>query len=186
MIFNEEWDLIDFKSENFNHKAFLDEFNCGNEQVNKGLLEVVKNLDAHRLLLLVIPDNQIIGIMTLSLVTTTLIQMGRSPLTRFPVLNIDLLGISESFQHQQYGSYLVQSAFRMALSIDAILPLHGVHLEAIEDAVEFYEKLGMTDLGCYYPGRQFTQMFISMDMLRESSLSRFSDPYQLKDEDTDA
>lgn len=181
MFLNNEWELVDYQSWIFNLKAVLDEFNYGNDKVNKGLQEVVKNLKAHRLLLLATPNKQVLGVMAISLVTTTLIQSGESPLSRFPVLNIDLLGVSELVQNQKLGTFLVHSAFRIALSIDAILPLHGVHLEALEDAVEFYEKLDMTDLGCYYPGRRFTQMFLSMDMLRDFSLSRFSDPYHLRD-----
>lgn len=178
---NKDVRLIDYQAWIDNPKAVLDEFNCGNEKVNKDLQEVVKKLNAHRLLLLATPNKQLFGVMAISLVTTTLIQTGESPLYRFPVLNIDLLGVSESVQNQKLGTVLVQSAFRIALSIDALLPLHGVHLEALEDAVEFYEKLGMTDLGCYYPSRRFAQMFLSMDRLRDSTMSRFSDPYHLRD-----
>lgn len=43
------------------------------------------------------------------------------------------------------GSLLVLFALRLSLTIDCWLPIKGVIVHALEDVVEFYDKLGFID-----------------------------------------
>lgn len=173
--------LVDYFSWLGDQKKFVEGFDCGIDKVNKQIKLVVEDKDSHRLLLLVDNKFNVYGFIAYSLATTQLIQSGESPLSKFPVLNIDLLGIEKNVQKNGYGTWLISKIFKLAITIDTLIPLTGVHLEAVEDAVEFYEKLGFKDLGSYYPGREQTQMFLNIDSLRQSNITVYQDPFNLKD-----
>ncbi len=145
----------------------LSSFDCNEEEINKAFKEVTKSNKNKRVILLINKGDKVLGFIAFSLVTTSLIQNGESPITQFPVVNIDLLGVDKTEQRRGIGTQLVTCALRMALSIDCLIPLHGVHLEALEDAIEFYTELGFQDLGFYYPGRKRAQMFFSMESIRK-------------------
>ena len=69
----------------------------------------------------------------------------------------------------------------MALTIDFLVSITGVHLEAIEDAVDFYENYGFKDLGRFYPGRKTAKMFYPIKTLRQTKLEIFSNPFSIGD-----
>ncbi|MFU2204255.1 GNAT family N-acetyltransferase [Streptococcus hyovaginalis] len=171
--------LVDLYSWISNTKDKIEHFDCGNERINKEMRNLVTHPEVKRLLALVNETDKILGCMAYSLATTSLIQKGENPISRFPVLNIDLLGVAKNYQGNGYGTQLIVSALRMALTVNFLIPLHGVHLEALEEAVEFYERLGFEDLGNYYPGRQQTQMFFSIKSLEKTGITIYLDPYNL-------
>lgn len=173
--------LVDCYSWIENTREKLLSFDCGVKAINDEIIKIFDKNEDKRVLLLVDKSNNILGVIAFSLATTSLIQNGESPITKFPVLNIDLLGVDEKWKKKKVGTQLVVVALRMALSIDYLAPLNGVHLEALEDAVEFYESLGFEDLGSYYIGRKSTQMFFSMKRLRRTPIVFYLDPYNMKD-----
>ena len=55
-------------------------------------------------------------------------------------LSIDYLAVDKSEQNKGIGSLLLFLALRLALTIHCILPIKGVRVFALEDAVEFLRK----------------------------------------------
>ena len=62
-------------------------------------------------------------------------------------------------------------ALRLSLTIDCWLPIKGVRVLALEDAVEFYEKLGFIDpIGMVINNGKPVTMYFSIENLRNGEI----------------
>ncbi|CJE48740.1 GNAT family N-acetyltransferase [Streptococcus pneumoniae] len=80
---------------------------------------------------------ELLGFISCRLVSFSLLAQGKEM-----GISIDYLGVHKDIQKKRIGSLLVTFALRLSLTIDCWLPIKGVRVHALEDAVEFYEKLG--------------------------------------------
>lgn len=178
----DDLELIDYSSWISFYDHLLDKFDCGVKEINEEFKKIRENYSEKRLILLINGKKEVLGFASFSLVNISLIQAGESPFNSFPSISIDLLAIDSLHKGNRYGEQLITALLRMALTIDFLVPITGVHLEALEDAVDFYEKYGFNDLGQYYPGRNTAKMFYSINSLRQTKLPIFSNPFSISDD----
>jgi ribosomal protein S18 acetylase RimI-like enzyme len=100
-----------------------------------------------------------------------------------PVLNINLLGINNSDFNKGYGSQLVVAVIRMAKTIEVLVHIEAIQLHSLEESVEFYEKLGFSEVREYYPGRvNGSKMYYNIESLRDIDfLKVYVNPFLISD-----
>lgn len=106
---------------------FLDIYNKYDEESGHVLAIVHQNFE-------------LLGFISCRLVSFSLLAQGKEM-----GISIDYLGVHKDIQKRGIGSLLVTFALRLSLTIDCWLPIKSVRVHALEDAVEFYEKLGFID-----------------------------------------
>ena len=177
----DDLELIDYLSLINIYDDLLDNFDCGVPEINEELKNKKNNYEDKRLMLLTNKEKEVLGFTSFSLENISLMQIGASPEKSFPAFNIDFLAIDNKHKGKRYGEQIITSLLRMALTIDFLVSITGVHLEAIEDAVDFYENYGFKDLGRFYPGRKTAKMFYPIKTLRQTKLEIFSNPFSIGD-----
>lgn len=83
-------------------------------------------------------------------------------------------------QRQGLGSLLVVLACRLAVTVDCWLPIEAIRVFALEDAVDFYEKLGFVDAR-YMPinNGKPVEMYLPIQELRESDILPFTELFSI-------
>lgn len=122
----------------------LKTFDCGIPDLNDALIKYYNKYDTdsgHAFA--IIKDNKTMGFVICSLVCISAIASPQA--LRDVGVSIDYLAVDKSEQKKGIGRLLLFLALRLALTIHYILPIKGVRVFALEDAVEFYEKYGFWD-----------------------------------------
>lgn len=118
------------------------QFDCGHLELNEALRTNYNRYDSEsgRTFIIVNKEFQILGFICCSLFSLSLV-----PQAKQIGVSIDYLGIHKDFQKRGLGSLLVVAVLRLAFTIECWLPIAGVRVFALEEAVEFYEQLGFID-----------------------------------------
>ena len=122
----------------------LKTFDCGIPELNDVLIQYYNKYDTvsgH--VFIITKDTKTMGFVICSLVCISAIASSEG--MRDIGVSIDYLAVDKSEQNKGIGSLLLFLALRLALTIHCILPIKGVRVFALEDAVEFYEKYGFLD-----------------------------------------
>lgn len=155
-------------------------FDCGVVKINNEVRKLFnKEYEDRRVLCLVNQLGNLFGVIVFSLGTTSLIQKGEHPLERYPVLSVDLLAIQKKYQNQSYGSRLLASVLKMALTVSCLIPIKGIYLEALAEASEFYENRGFQELHPFIPGMKFQKLFMNIASVEKLGLYPYFDIFNL-------
>ena len=143
-------------------------FDCGYQELNDVFLDIYNKYDEEsgHVLAIVNQNFELLGFISCRLVSFSFIAQGKEM-----GISIDYLGVHKDCQKRGIGSLLVTLARRLSLTIDCWLPVEGVRDHALEDAVEFYEKLGFIDPRemAIYNGKPVT-MYFSIEKLRNGEI----------------
>ena len=143
-------------------------FDCWYQELNDVFLDIYKKYDVEsgHVLAIVNQNFELLGFISCRLVSFSFIAQGKEM-----GISIDYLGVHKDCQKRGIGSLLVTFALRLSLTIDCWLPIKGVRVHALEDAVEFYEKLGFIDSRemVVYNGKPVT-MYFSIEKLRNGEM----------------
>ena len=143
-------------------------FDCGYQELNDVFLDIYNKYDENsgHVLAIVNQNSELLGFISCRLVSFSFIAQGKEM-----GISIDYLGVHKDCQKRGIGSLLVTFALRLSLTIDCWLPIKGVRVHALEDAVEFYEKLGFIDPRemAIYNGKPVT-MYFSIEKLRNGEI----------------
>lgn len=170
--------LVDMHSwiGSFNHIIFK----CGVEKIDTEIKRLIlEGYGNRRFLGLVNQMGDLYGVIAFSLVTTSLIQTDKNSSESFSVLYINTLAVQENYQKNGYGEQLLLTALRMALTIHVLVPIKGVSLDSVLDAIEFYEKYRFEEVNPYVIGMRPRRMHISMAKLEQTALYPYSDIFNL-------
>ena len=91
------------------------------------------------------------------------------PMYPLPVLKLSRVGVDRQFQNQGVGKELMRTVFKLALEQKERFGCVGIVVDAKENAVEFYKKLGFINLDVKkgitrtYPMPR--TMFLSMSLM---------------------
>lgn len=143
-------------------------FDCGYQELNDVFLDIYNKYDEEsgHVLAIVNQNFELLGFISCRLASFSFIAQGKEM-----GISIDYLGVHKDCQKRGIGSLLVTFALRLSLTIDCWLPIKGVRVHALEDAVEFYEKLGFIDPRgvAIYNGKPVT-MYFSIEKLRNGEI----------------
>lgn len=148
----------------------LKNFDCGNEMINtfvhKSLKKRVKRNFSQAYVLLDEKET-FVGFYTLDTfaITKELFEDSNKPIgipPMLPVIKLSMLGVSKNLQHQGVGKRLLSDAIHKVYNISKIAGCAGMYLLAEEDAIAFYEKLGLIKLKENTP----VPMFLDIGMIR--------------------
>lgn len=119
-------------------------FDCGVPLVNNYLYE--DDLTARKIC--IVNEKIILACMSYSIGTVSIHDKDSdiSTSNEIPVLKINALGVSVDYKEQGFGTSLIQFAIRTANSIYPFVEIKGIFLQALEDAVPFYETLDFKNL----------------------------------------
>lgn len=154
----------------------LTTFDCGIPELNDVLIQYYNKYDTgsgH--VFVIIKDGKTMGFVICSLVCISAIASSEG--MRDIGVSIDYLAVDKSEQNKGIGSLLLFLALRLAITIHCILPIIGVRVFALEDAVEFYEKYGFLDTrpeGAINNG-QPVFMFFPIQELFDTEFAPFTD-----------
>lgn len=155
-------------------------FDCGVSKINNEAERLFnREYDDRRVLGLVNSLGDLFGVIAFSLGTTSLIQK-EHPLERYPVLSLDLLAIQKDYQNNKYGSRLLASVLRIALTMNCLVPIRGIYLEALTEASEFYEHRGFEELHPFAPGMEFQKLFMNIASIEQLDLYPYSNIFNLE------
>lgn len=164
---------------NFSSKISEDElttFDCGIADLNDVLMQYYNKYDTGSGHVFVITkDKKTMGFVICSLVCISAVASSEG--LRDIGVSIDYLAVDKSEQNKGIGSLLLFLALRLALTIHYILPIKGVRVFALEDAVEFYEKYGFFDTrpeGAINNG-QAVLMFFPIQELFDTEFAPFTE-----------
>ena len=139
----------------------LKTFDCGIPELNDALIQYYNKYDTDSgHVFAIIKDEKTLGFVICSLVCISAIASSEG--MKDVGVSIDYLAVDKSEQNKGIGSILLFLALRLALTIHCILPIKGVRVFALEDAVEFYEKYGFVDTrleGAIDNGRPVLMLF---------------------------
>lgn len=127
-------------------------FDCGVSKLNEVLFNRIipndKGYERTNRMLVLIEKNQVVAYMAYSIDRVMLAKnIINTEDEKIPVLNINFVAVDRHSAGKGYGTYLINFAFRIMNTISPFVELKGVFLEALEDAVPFYEeKLGFENL----------------------------------------
>ncbi len=97
----------------------------------------------------------------------------RLPEYPLPVLKITRIGVDKRFQHKGIGKQLLKAMFRLSLEQQKMLGCIGITVDAKEDAIDFYKKLGFVELqakrGLPKTHPSQSPMFITVKMIENAS-----------------
>jgi predicted N-acetyltransferase YhbS len=122
-------------------------------------------------------EERIFGFATLSVATLSredfpLKNQKKLPCYPLPVLKLSRMGVDIKYQGKGIGLSLIKMVFKLALEQKEKVGCIGVVVDAKEDAVEFYKKLGFIELDAKsgtvkrYP--MPVPMFISIGLLQSA------------------
>lgn len=139
----------------------LKTFDCGIPKLNDALIQYHNKYDTGSgRVFIITKDTKIMGFVICSLVCISAIASSEG--MKDIGVSIDYLAVDKSERNKGIGSLLLFLALRLALTIHCILPINGVKLYALEDAVEFYKKYGFTDTrpdGAFDNGQAVLMLF---------------------------
>lgn len=125
-------------------KDELTTFDCGIPELNDALIKYYDKYDTESgHVFIITKDKKTMGFVICSLVCISAIASSEG--IKDIGVSVDYLAVDKSEQNKGIGSLLLFLALRLALTVHCILPITGVRLFALEDAVEFYEKYGFLD-----------------------------------------
>jgi len=98
-----------------------------------------------------VESERIVGFVSLSATSITVDQLPKTKRKRLPkyplpALRIARLAVAQDAQGQGVGSYLLRTAFSMAIEMSEKVGCVGVVVDAKPDAIKFYEKIGFERL----------------------------------------
>ena len=180
--------LIDYHSWIGDTNNALLNFDCGvkeiNDEIRSEINDLEENKSKNRAILLVNKKGVVLGFVSYSLENSSMIQAsGEYGAKSVPVLNINLLGINNSDFNKGYGSQLVVAVIRMAKTIEVLVHIEAIQLHSLEESVEFYKKLGFSEVREYYPGRvNGSKMYYNIESLRDIDfLKVYVNPFLISD-----
>lgn len=153
------------------------DFDCGHFDLNEALRTNYNRYDIEsgHVFAIVNSESTVLGFISCSLFSLSLTSEKKNI-----GVSIDYLGIHKEVQRRGLGSLLVVLALRLAITIDCWLPIEAVRVFALEDAVDFYEKLGFIDAR-YTPinNGQPVEMYFPIKKLRESDILPFTELFSI-------
>ncbi|MGP7732881.1 GNAT family N-acetyltransferase [Oceanimonas smirnovii] len=175
-------DVSQEKEVNFEIKAFSNEkkkdlngFDCGDKILNNCLINgKIKELTNQKIvtcmLLMDLSNSKVVGFYTLK---NHSLARGDFEITgkyqSIPVTKLDMLAVDKIYQGQGLGIKLLRQAISNALEASKHVGSNGIYLEAVEDKVEFYSRLGFTVIGeakTHSSGNSLVPMYLSMLKVR--------------------
>ena len=127
------------------------QFDCGNAVINsfvQGSLksQVKKSLSVAYVITDSAHDERFAGFYTLAqhmidMAVLSPLQLGSLP-RKIPCSRLIMLGVDTRYQGQQLGARMMKHALLLAKSISQQIGSYGLYLDADENAVAFYQKLG--------------------------------------------
>lgn len=157
-------------------------FDCGNSEINQYLLDKValsETTKEERLILLA-DETVIYGFVSLTIDTIKFVSIVKAT---YPVLKINAIGIDNRYQNQTYGTQLILATFQIALTVNLSVPIDGIYLVALRDAVDFYEKFDIKNLNAppeWVPSQTEFQMGIEIDSIKSLGLEPYGNPELLE------
>ncbi len=91
----------------------------------------------------------------------------RLPGYPLPVIKLTRLGVKTTYQNSGLGKYLIRYIFRLSLEQKTKVGCFGVLVDAKDDAVSYYNKLGFTRLKTMN-NTSTTPMFLSIRTIEKS------------------
>ncbi len=169
--------MNNLKLEPFNiNKSYkgLNNFDCGNEMINKFIKKnlkkrVKKNLS--RAYVLIDKEERIIAFYTLDSFSITkdnfnnIDKPSMPPLV--PIIKLGMLGVDKKYQGKGLGKRILKNAIMKTLEASKIIGCVGLYLLAEKDAIKFYEKLGFIKLKNEIP----TPMFLSIKTIKDALIN---------------
>ncbi|BAN93675.1 GNAT family N-acetyltransferase [Streptococcus dysgalactiae] len=167
--------LIDLNKWSGDLNAAIEKFDCGISEINFYLRKFAEDKDqqATSRVILLADDNDIFGFASFSIDTIKIVSVEKA---NYPILKIDAIGIDRNHKGNGFGTQLLLSAFRISLNIHQTLPIDGIFLVALRDAVEFYEKFDIKNLNAP-PEWVMNQMEFQMGMTIDDILALGVEPY---------
>lgn len=167
--------LIDLNKWPGDFNVAIGKFDCGISEINLYLRQFAKGEypQATSRLVLLADDNNIFGFASFSIDTIKMVSVEKA---NYPILKIDAIGIDRNHKGNGFGTQLLLSAFRIALNIHQTLPIDGIFLVALRDAVEFYEKFDIKNLNVP-PEWVMNQMEFQMGITIDDILALGVEPY---------
>lgn len=153
-------------------------FDCGIPKLNNILIQNYNEYNTKSGHVFIISkDEKIMGFVICSLVCISAI--ASSEAMREIGVSIDYLAVDQSEQNKGIGKLLLFLALRLSLTIDCLLPIEGVRVYALEDAVGFYEKYGFRDTrpdGAFDNGQAVLMLF-PIQQLLDSGIDPFTEVF---------
>jgi len=122
-------------------------------------------------------ESTVFGFVTLSMATLSKEDFDskkqkKLPRYPLPVLNLSRMGVDKRYQGRGIGLSLIKMVFQVALEQKMSVGCMGVVVDAKEDAIAFYKKLGFQELesktGSVKRYPMTKMMFISISLLAKS------------------
>lgn len=135
--------LVDYRFWNGNLAEAARMFDCEVPEINEYFIEKADGKVEGERLILIADSKQVFGFISLSIDTIKITSVEK---LTYPILKINAIGIDRQHQCSGYGTQLILAAFRLALNVNQVIPIDGVYLIALRDAVEFYEKFDIRNL----------------------------------------
>lgn len=176
-------DSIDYRFWEGDIKKASSLFDCGNDEINAYFVKKTTSISTEfsNRIILIADRTTIFGFISLSLnqMKTTMFKE-----SNYSVVMIDAIGIDKRYQNKGYGTQLLVCAFKLALSINSVIPIGGIYLVALVEAFEFYEKFDLKNLNAppeMVPGQREFQMVLNTEHIAALGLSSYRDSLHLKD-----
>ncbi|WP_290489874.1 MULTISPECIES: GNAT family N-acetyltransferase [unclassified Aerococcus] len=127
-------------------------FDCGVPKLNEVLINRItpngNGYERTNRMLVLTENHRVVAYMVYSLDRVRLAKdIIKTEEEKIPVLKINFIAVDKHSAREGYGTYLINFAFRIMNTISPFVELKGVFLEALEEAVPFYEeKVGFENL----------------------------------------
>ena len=132
--------LIDVHKWIKNRQSSSIDFDCNIEEINNYLFERLNKtvpLDNERMILAA-DDKKIYGFVSMSVDSIKFVAVERAS---YPVLKVNAIGIDKNYQNSGFGTQLLLSCYRLALNLNDVVPIDGIYLVALRDAIDFMKNL---------------------------------------------
>jgi ribosomal protein S18 acetylase RimI-like enzyme len=165
-------------------KKDLKDFDCGDAVLNNCLINgKIKDLVSQSIitckLLVEEKNSKVVGFYTLKNHT---LARGDFEITgkfqNIPVTKLDMLAVDKGYQGQGLGIKLLRQAISNAFEASKHVGSNGIYLEAVEDKVNFYSRLGFTVIGeakSHSSGNSLVPMYLSMLQIKAALSCRKDD-----------
>lgn len=181
MVKNLMVELLDYRKWSGDYAKAVELFDCGNREINdyfKTKLSETRTEHTERIIV-VADDDKIFGFVSLALdkMRTTFFRE-----ENYTVLVVNAIGIDVCYQNMGFGTQLLITAFRFALTVNEVIPIGGLYLIALVEAFDFYEKFDLKNLNAppeMVPNQTEFQMVIPIHQIESLELTPFSDSINL-------
>lgn len=174
-------ELLDYRKWSGDYTKAVELFDCGNREINdyfKTKLSEIRTEHTERIIV-VADDDKIFGFVSLALdkMRTTFFRE-----ENYTVLVVNAIGIDVCYQNMGFGTQLLITAFRFALTVNEVIPIGGLYLIALVEAFDFYEKFDLKNLNAppeMVPNQTEFQMVIPIHQIESLELTPFSNSINL-------